>query len=708
MPHVNRRLDITTNYRADIRNIGIVSHVDAGKTTVTEQFLYASGAIRTAGSVDKGTAKTDSLAVERERGISVRAAITSFYWRNTKINLIDTPGHVDFSAEIERSLRALDGVVLIVSAVEGVQAHTETLWQALRALRMPTLILINKLDRIGADHGAVLAEIKRELTPNCLPLQVVRDEATANAGLGSGWSAQIFEQGRDKPFIEPLIEVIVSVDSNSADSNSVDSNPADSNSAAGAEDSLDSAQESDSGSETSLLEKYLNGDPLSFDSLNQAIARQTAAAALFPTFFGVSKNAIGIEELLDGIVDYLPGPTAAADAPLSGVVFKIEHDTKLGKIAAVRLFSGQIQIRDNVHNATRDLDEKVNLIKQITPQKLEDMASFTAGDIAAVSGFSKARVGDLIGATDNVPWELKLGEPLLTVKVAPVDESACSALAAALLELSVEDPQLDFQWLRDEREMHININGWIQIEVLEAIMKDRFDLEAKFESPTIIYKETPSREGLGSERYTMPKPCWAVVDFLITPGALGSGVVYQSNISVDKIAAKYQNEVERTIASALKQGPKGWEVTDLKITLVDGTDHILHSRSGDFVVATPMAILNGLVETGTTLLEPILAFRIVAPEDLFGTIASDLTRMRATFETPVFENGRFRLLGRIPAATSLDYPIKLSSRTGGKGKITTRLDGYELCNDEQGVTRLYRGISPLDRAKYILQARKAL
>jgi ribosomal protection tetracycline resistance protein len=657
--------------------------VDAGKTTVTEQFLFAAGAIRTAGSVDKGTAQTDSLAVERERGISVRAAITSFYWRDHKINLIDTPGHVDFSAEIERSLRALDGAVLIVSAVEGVQAHTETLWRALEELRLPTLILINKLDRMGADHQAVLAEIKRELTPHCLPLQQVRDEETSGAGLSCTWSADLYARDPSdpcNPFIQSLVESIIEV----------------------------SASSTTAVSDDELLEKYLGGESLSFDTLQNVISNQTAAANCYPVFYGVSKNGIGIESLLNGVVDYLPPPSGSDEAPLSGIVFKIEHDDKLGKIAAVRLFDGKISIRDSVLNASKGLAEKVNQIKQITPQKYEDMSHLSAGDIAAICGFSNAQVGDLIGTAENIPAELKLGEPLLTVKVSPLAEVDYSALAAALLELSAEDPQLDFQWLRDEREMHININGWIQVEVLEAILKDRFNLEAKFASPTIIYKETPSTEGIGSERYTMPKPCWAVVDFLLQPGPRGSGVTYQSKVSVDKIAAKYLNEIERTITAALNQGPKGWEVTDLQITLVDGTDHVLHSRSGDFVVATPLAIMNGLVETGTTLLEPILSFRIIAPEDLFGTIASDLTRMRAVFDTPVFENGKFRLLGKIPAATSLDYPIKLSSRTGGKGKITTRLDGYEPCTAEQGVSRPFRGISPLDRAKYILQARKAL
>ena len=424
--------------------------------------------------------------------------------------------------------------------------------------------------------------------------------------------------------------------------------------------------------------------------------------------FGVAKNTIGVEYLLDAIVRYLPSPNGDVEKPLSGVVFKIEYDKKLGKVAAIRLFDGKIETRDPVYNTTRGLEEKAIQIKKIYVQKYEDKHDLFAGDIAAICGFTRAQVGDVLGAADTVPEPLSLGAPLLTVRAVPEKDEDYSALAAALLELSDEDPLLDLQWLRDERELHIKIMGWIQIEVLEAVLRDRFEIGAKFDNPTIIYKETPSKKGLGAERYWMPKPCWAVITFLLEPGPCGSGVTYESKVSVDKIASKYQHEIERTISAALQQGIKGWEVTDLKITLVEGEDHTVHSRSGDFIVATPMAIMNGLMETGTTFLEPILDFKISAPEDLFGTITSDLTRRRATFSSPVFDRGKFIMTGKIPAATSLDYPIQLSSRTGGKGKISSILSGYEACLPEQAVETPYRGISPLDRAKYILQARTAL
>jgi ribosomal protection tetracycline resistance protein len=298
--------------------------------------------------------------------------------------------------------------------------------------------------------------------------------------------------------------------------------------------------------------------------------------------------------------------------------------------------------------------------------------------------------------------------PLLTVQVKAVSDKDYAALAEAMSELAMEDPALEFEWLREEAEFHIKVMGWIQMEVLERILADRFGISARIENPTVIYKETPSGTGEGFVRYWMPKPCWAIVRFRIEPGERGSGVAFQSIVPVNDIQQKYQNEVERSISGALKQGIKGWEMTDLRITMIAGEDHPVHSRPGDFTVATPMGIMDGLVNTGTTLLEPMIRFQIQATEELLGAIVSDITRMRGSFESPVMDDGRFTIGGMVPLATSIDFPVKLSSRSGGKARISTQFCGYRECTDELGVIRPYKGISPLDTAKYILKARKAI
>ena len=648
----------------NIRNIGILAHVDAGKTTITENFLYLSGQTKKLGSVDDGTTQTDFLAVERERGISVRSSNTTFEYNGVKINLIDTPGHVDFSADVERVLRVLDCAVLVISAVEGVQAHTETLWSALQNLRIPTIIFINKIDRAGADVELVIREVKKDLTDKLAVLYDVTNEAHNNAEIISVWS--------NERKSELVVEAIANVDE-------------------------------------TILEKYLDEQEISLTELDRSLINAVHQCKLFPVLLGSAKKGIGVKELLDAVINYMPGVNADESKPLSALVYGITHDKTMGQVAHVKVYNGSIKNRELVRNATQEMEEKVVQVRKLISNNFEDIGEVKAGDIAGICGLQNVKVGDVLGEfSENLSDDISLRTPLLTVQVKPDNEKDYAALAEALQELAKEDPTLDFEWLREDKEMHIKIMGWIQIEVLEKVLENRFGINAKFDDPTVIYKETPSKKGEGFVRYWMPKPCWAIMKFLIEPGERGSGVVYQSKISVDDVHQKYQNEVERTIPNALKQGIKGWEVTDIKISLIEGEDHQVHSNPGDFIVATPMGIMDGLVNTGTTLLEPLISFKISATEDLLGAITSDITQMRGRFDSPVMENGKFILIGILPVATSLDFPVRLSSRSGGKAKISTNFYGYQECSDEVGQTREYKGISPLDTSKWILKARKAL
>ncbi len=649
----------------NIRNIGILAHADAGKTTLTEHFLFASSATKKLGSVDSGTTQTDFLNVEKERGISVRSANTSFVWNEVQINLIDTPGHVDFSADVERTLRVIDAAILVVSAVEGVQAHTETLWLALKANKIPTIIFINKIDRLGANTENVISEIHKELTQNTIVLQQAVNEGCNNADILPCWDSSSNLNGN-------LVETIAA-------------------------------------SHDVLLEKYINGESIDYDEANNYLVKAVHHCDLYPVLMGSAKNETGITALLDAVNLYLPNPKGDEKQALSALVYRIEYEKGVGKIAHVRIFDGCIANRELINNASQNIQEKVTRIRKIHSGKYEDVANAVAGNVVGICGLSEAQIGDVLGkASGFISPDVSLRTSLLTVQVKALDNKDYAALAGALQELCAEDPSLDFQWLKDEKELHVKIMGWIQMEVLERIIEDRFQIKAKFESPTVIYKETPSSTSEGFVRYWMPKPCWAILKFRIEPGERGSGVKYESKIGVNDVLQKYQNEVERTIPIALQQGIKGWEVTDIKITLIEGEDHEVHTHPGDFVVATPMVIMDGLVNSGTTLLEPMISFKISATEDLLGAITGDITQMRGSFDSPSMENGRFILCGILPLATSLDFPVKLSSRSGGKAKISTQFHSYRECTDEQGVTRAFKGISPLDNAKYILKARKAL
>ncbi|MHC1777343.1 MAG: GTP-binding protein [Lentimicrobium sp.] len=647
-----------------IRNIAIMAHADAGKTTITEQFLYLAGQTRQPGNVDKGNTQMDFLPVERERGISVSSAHTSFHWGNTRINLIDTPGHVDFSADVERIMRVPDGVILVISAVEGVQAHTETLWHALYERQIPVFFFINKIDRVGADTDSVIRAIEKDLKIIPLAFQEVTGEGENGANFRSLWSTEYM----DARLLEKVVE-----------------------------------------SDEELMNSYLEDKALLFGELDKQMARLIQNSSIYPLLFGSAKSGTGIEELLNSVVRYFPYPRGETRKPLSSLVYGIGHDKTMGKIAYVRVFNGSIANREVIFNATQDTKEKVTQVRRIFPGRYEDTGMVEAGDLAGLCGLGSACVGDLLGEPgDDIPEYVKLRTPLIIVQVKAVNQKDYPALAAAMLELSAEDPSLEFEWLRDEAELQVKIMGWIQMEVLERILADRFGIEARFENPTVIYQETPAASGEGFVQYWMPKPCWAIMKFRIEPGERGSGVTYRSIVPVNHVQQKYQHEVERTIGAALKQGIKGWEVTDIRITLIEGEDHPVHSRAGDFAVATPMGIMNGFVNTGTTLLEPMIRYKIDAPEELLGIITSDVTRMRGNFGSPVIGPGRFTLTGDLPLATSIDYPVKLSSRSGGKARISTQFSGYRECTDEQGVIRPYRGISPLDTAKYILKARKAI
>ncbi|WEG14851.1 TetM/TetW/TetO/TetS family tetracycline resistance ribosomal protection protein [Pullulanibacillus sp. KACC 23026] len=502
------------------RNVGIFAHVDAGKTTTTEQMLYLSGHIQQLGDVNTGTTQTDSLDVERQRGISVRSAVTQFTWKDTIFQLIDTPGHIDFISEVERTLRVMDGAILIVSAVEGVQAQTEMVWQALRSLNLPTLLFVNKLDRIGANLDKVVESINKSLSNKAIPIQ-------QSLGLEETFTdvINVIDEEDSSTKIE-LMEVIAEQDE-------------------------------------SLLVEYLDTGNLLKSDMEEALERMVHDSDLFPILFGASKLGIGIPELMDAAVRYLPSPKGEINAPLSGLVFKLDRDPLMGRMAYVRLYDGTMQNRDLVMNHTRGIQEKVTQIRWVEGSKTKDLGVMKAGDLAVVYGFNDVRIGDIIGSPLSVP-------------------------------------------------------------------------------------------------------------------------------------------------EALKQGLRGWEVTDLIVTLVEGEHHVYHTHPLDFAVATPMGIMDGLQKTGTQLLEPLLKVRLSVPEEFGGKLMNEVIQMRGTFETPIIQDGRMELEGELPVSTSLDFPKRLASMTKGRGTLTRSFKGYKECPPEVEAERKRVGVNPLDQSKWILAARQAL
>lgn len=649
-----------------VLTIGILAHVDAGKTSITECLLHHSGATKLLGSVDKGSAITDGLAMEKSRGISIKASCVNFSWENTLFQLVDTPGHIDFSAEVDRSLSILDAVILVVSAKEGVQAHTINLWESLKERQLPVIIFINKIDRTGVDAEQVFLEIAKDLGAQLFALNYPDLSNPA------------------KPKLLPFPNCGDHI--NSA--------------------ILDQSMENLAECDEAFFEQYLEGETSDLGQILAKGKQKIKAGALSGSIFGSAKLGLGIEELLNSISTLIPEPKS----PLSSAaakVFKVIFHEKKERLAYIKLYGGMLKSKDVIRSQQLDKDIKINQLFKPQLEDLLQIAELHPGEIGVVTASDILLSGDTLGSENLHDPYSKISTAVLGVEVIAKDEKDYQKLGEALETLNIEDPRLDFKWFKDEKEFHLKILGPIQTEVLKEDLVQRWAIEAEFHKPQVIYKETPSQSAEGYVRYWMPKPCWAIMTFLIEPAPLGSGVSFTSKVRTSDISNKYINEVKRAIPWSLKQGIHGYEVTDLSITLIDGSEHTVHSNPGDFLLATPMGVLRGLENAGTDLLEPMYAFEIKANQDLLGPISSDLNQMNAQIDPPVFDNDTFILGGRVSVAAAMNYAIKFNARTSGKGRLKLTLDGYQKTTTTDEKIRSYKGVSPLDESLWILHQRGA-
>ena len=641
-----------------MRNIGVFAHVDAGKTTLTERMLLMCGAIRTLGAVDKGTAHTDSLDVERRRGITVRATCVPMTWNGVSINLIDTPGHTDFAGEVERALWALDAAVLIISAAEGIRPQTERLYRAVEAYGLPFIIFINKCDYPLADGERTIAD--------------------ARAALSRG---------------------VVSVDN------------------------YDQITELACEYDESMFADYVNGIAIPREALDTRLRSLTLEGKAHPALCGSALRGDGVGELLDLIGGCLPQPSGDPNAEACGVIFAVDNsDLSNGRAAYVRLFEGTLRNRGQLTLdlpgafpgvKPRSVDYKITQIRGISlAGRGQDLGELRAGGIASVLGIKDARAGQLIGDIDCAGRKIQPGaydSPLLLVKVTPADPAKREALRLALETLASEDPLLKAETLGGEP--HVRVMGAVQLEVLDEWLRVRFGVAAVFGKPHIIHHETIARPATGFYAYTMPKPCWAVIRFDLEPLPRGSGIRYESAVPSREIMPRYQHQIEQALPSALAQGMLGWPVDDVRITLTGGEHHLIHTHPLDFIVATPVALMDGLRRAGTVLLEPILALTVTTPSECHGRIQSEFAAMRGEIVETEALGELVRTTGCVPMAAAMDFHTRLAALTGGRGAMTQRLDGYReraYGADDPDAACPRRGVNPLDTAKYILAARSAL
>ena len=611
--------------------IGLVAHVDAGKTTLAEALLYRAGAIRRQGRVDKGDAHLDTDAMERERGITIFSKQTSLDWAGAHVMLLDTPGHVDFSAEAERTLQALDYAVLIVGANDGVEGHTETLWSLLARYNVPTFVFVNKLDLAADGLGPVMDEMHRRLSPSVVDGDALAALVASAGGAGEGAAA--------------LLEDVAATD----------------------EDALD---------------EYLESGSLSAETIRRLIVQRK----VFPCFAGSALRMEGIEEFLDGVVALVQEKTWPDE--FAARVYRVSRGAHGERLAWVKVTGGVLRAKEQLSGFDRGAtwNEKVDQVRIYDADSFEVAREVPAGRVCAVTGLSQVLPGSALGA------EARLAEPAL-VPVLSYSVGAAGAdattLVQALRELADEDPLLGVAWHEQLQEVHVQLMGEVQREVVARQLLDRFGLEVTFGAGGILYRETVTAPVRGAGHFE-PLRHYAEVQLLVEPAERGAGVEAGTRALEDDLDRNWQRLILTHVLEREHPGVlTGAPLTDVRITLLGGRAHLKHTEGGDFRQATYRAIRQALMtarEQGACqLLEPWYRFRLGVPADKVGRALADLQRMGADFDAPVAEGDRAEIAGSAPASEIGSYALEVSAYSGGRGRLFLEYAGYRLCHNAEQV-----------------------
>jgi ribosomal protection tetracycline resistance protein len=630
-------------------NLGILAHVDAGKTTLTERLLYAAGVIDEIGSVDAGTTQTDSLELERQRGITIRSAVVSFSVGGVTVNLIDTPGHPDFIAEVERVLNVLDGAILVISAVEGVQPQTRILMRALRRLRVPTLLFVNKIDRRGADPARVLEAISRRLAAPVVPMGRVDGPGTRTARF-TPWGAD------DPDFLTILTEVLA-------------------------------------GQDDSLLAAYVESErTVTHRRLREELVAQTARAQVHPVFFGSAITGAGVEPLMSGLVELLPAASGDAGGPVSGSIFKIERGPAGEKIAYVRMFCGTVHMRDRVRLG-RDGAAKVTAISVFDKGAWVRRGSVSAGEIGKLWGPAEIRVGDAVGEPRAGTAYQHFAPPMLETVVAPRHPGDKAALRVALAQLAEQDPLIDVRQDDAHQEISVSLYGEVQKQVVQATLANDFGIDVTFRETTTICVERPARTGEAVEvLHAESNPFLATIGLRVDPAPDDSGVEFRMHVEartvpmyIYKNLDSFRDTMEQYVRAALHEGPLGWRVTDCVVTMTrcdysspDGPPSTRGplSTAADFRKLTPLVLMRALEHAGTVVCEPVVQATLDIPLGTIGAILAVLLRLGAAVQTQSSRDGLATIVAVLPTARMHHLQRQLPSLTGGDGVLESHFAGY--------------------------------
>jgi len=666
-----------------IRNIGIVAHIDAGKTTTTERILFYTGRVHRLGEVDEGSATMDWMVQERERGITITSAATTCFWRDHRINIIDTPGHVDFTIEVERSLRVLDGAVVILSGVEGVQPQSETVWRQADRYHVPRILYVNKMDRVGADFLRVVEMVRERLGAPAVPVQLPVGSEEAFQGvvdlvrMKSILYLDDLGTRSSETAIPPEMRDLVE---------------------AYREKLLEAAAECDD----AVMAKYLDGQPLSEADLKRALRKGTLAGKLVPVLAGSSFRNKGVQPLLDAVVDYLPSPLDVGavrgtnprtgepeerpvdeQAPFCALAFKIMTDPYVGKLTYFRVYSGTLRAGSYVFNATRGVRERVSRILLMHANHREDIPEATAGNVVAAVGLRETTTGDTL-CEESAPIVLEpiqFPEPVISVAVEPKTKADSDKLSAALAKLAEEDPSFRVRFDPETGQTLIAGMGELHLEIITDRLVREFKVEAHVGRPQVAYRETIRQPARGEGRFIRQtggrgQYGHAVVE--IEPLLRGGGFEFVDRITGGVIPKEFIKPVEEGVREAMETGVlAGYPVVDVRVTLVDGSYHEVDSSELAFKIAGSLAFKDAAQKAKPVLLEPVMKVEVTTPEAYMGDVLADLNARRGRIQAMEQRQGLRVITALVPLAEMFGYATDLRSRTQGRAVYTMEFSHYE-------------------------------
>lgn len=664
------------------RNIGIMAHIDAGKTTTTERILYYTGVNYKIGETHEGTATMDWMEQEQERGITITSAATTCFWKGNRINIIDTPGHVDFTVEVERSLRVLDGSVTVMCAKGGVEPQSETVWRQADHYHVPRMIYVNKMDIMGADFFNVLKMIDDRLKCNAVPIQLPIGKEADFKGIVDliDMKADVYydELGKDMR-VEDIPEDMKDI----------------------AEEYHTKLLEAVSDFDDEIMEMYLEGEEIPKDKIKAAIRKATVAVEMIPVTCGTSYKNKGVQKLLDAIVDYMPSPLdvpaivgtnpdtgeedsrpASDDAPFSALAFKIMTDPYVGRLSFFRVYSGTAEAGKTVINSTKKQRERLGRLLQMHANHREDLTTVYSGDIAAAVGLKNTTTGDTL-CDERAPIileSMEFPEPVIRVAIEPKTKAGQEKMGIALAKLAEEDPT--FKTYTDEETGQTIIAGMgeLHLEIIVDRLLREFKVEANVGKPQVSYKETIKKSADVDEKYARQsggKGQYGHVKILIEPNESGKGYEFINKIVGGAIPKEYIPAVDQGIQGAMEAGVvAGYPVVDVKVTLYDGSYHEVDSSEMAFKIAGSMAFKNAMQKADPTLLEPIMKVVVTVPDEYMGDVIGDLNARRGQISGMESRNGSAQITASVPLSTMFGYATDLRSRTQGRGNYAMEPSHY--------------------------------